>query len=190
MCVNICRSVLRPSLPTYLAPVSGPALAARYLIPALVDCLGRLVNTAAASTRHAFFSDTAGTPESDVPWRKTNKSGFAAPPPSLPPPPPRLAGAAAERCPPPPQDRCGGGDPASLALLEYCLTRDATEEYPDPGVSGGTPFLVLSRALGDICVHVSVDAGKMRWCFLRLGKQEDMVSVGWYLGQGKEADTF
>ncbi|CAN0007406.1 unnamed protein product, partial [Ectocarpus sp. 12 AP-2014] len=78
----------------------GPTLASRYLIPALVDCLGRLVNTAAASTRHAFRSDTAATPEADVTWGETNKNGLAAPPP---PPPHPLAGAAADRrCPPPP----------------------------------------------------------------------------------------
>lgn len=49
------------------------------------------------------------------------------------------------------------GDPTSLALLRYCRTRGATKEFPDAGVGGGASFLVLSQALGDMCLQASSD---------------------------------
>lgn len=49
-----------------------------------------------------------------------------------------------------------------MELLRYCRTRGATEEYPDVGVGGGTSFLVLSRALGEMCLQVRGSGGGAR----------------------------
>jgi len=165
--------------------VAGPTLASRYLIPALVDCLGRLVTTAAAaSARPAKGAAAAHSPhdttrarESFARRRSVSDSATAAPaqpaPPALPLPLPpagkesspdgRVDGSAEHKRPtslPDDDDDdedvcCRGGDPASAALLRYCRTRGATEEYPDAGIGEGTSLLVLSQALGDVCLEVS-----------------------------------
>lgn len=81
---------------------SGPTLSARYIVPALVDCLGRLAATAASDS-------TASGPRSTSP------------------------------------------DPASRALLEFLKPLGGD---PDAGIGGGRAFLVLSQALGDVCMMV------------------------------------
>lgn len=176
-----------PPPPCSPSSVAGPTLAARYLVPALVDCLGRLVTTAAvaasepATARYTEHSKACPT----TTWRPDSDSTTTAPtpppPPSppergselntnnvdvggidraaAPPPPPRSAGATAgHRRPVSRGDGelrgCRVEDPVSAALLRYCRTRGATEEFPDVGAGGGTPFLVLSRALGEMCLQV------------------------------------
>ncbi|CAM9221484.1 unnamed protein product, partial [Scytosiphon promiscuus] len=159
----------------------GPALAARYLIPALVDCLGRLATTAAAAAAASSAHRAAHA------WGPSTPASKNATPAPTPPPPDAsepldvgsggalddgAASAASVSAPPSPSRSTRGppeipfwqdddrdcfrhrGDPASLALLRYCRTRGAMEEFPDAGVGGGTSLLVLSRALGDVCLQV------------------------------------
>lgn len=92
-----------PSLKIYYnGNPSGPTLSARYIVPALVDCLGRLAAAAASDS-------TASGPRSTLP------------------------------------------DPASRALLEFLKP---VGDDPDAGIGGGSAFLVLSQALGDVCMMV------------------------------------
>lgn len=136
------------TLPQCLHPIpaldTGPALAARYLVPALVDCMGRLAVTAASAASALALSSVRIRPR----------------------PPPKNTTTTAE----PPDSsnadgsthvklvegsgRVGKEDPASRALLRYCHSRKGIGGDPDAGIGKGSTFLVLSRALGDICSRV------------------------------------
>ena len=135
-------------------PHAGPPLAARYLIPALVDCLGRLAIAPDSNCHPPVLAQAPSLSRHPPPVPAQNTAASATPPNDLGDPPRVVSGATNPRegggwsqdgCP---------GDPASRALFHYCNTRDATAGDPDLGIGRGESFLVLSKSLGEICLRV------------------------------------
>lgn len=159
---------LSPHLFLAILPVSsgtGPTLAARYLVPALVDSLGRLTAEAVstASPLHgscpAQSASRPATPtlgDNPSAHALSERDDFADDAAACGGAGCGTYGAGASTC--------GGcqGDPASRALLQYCLDRAAKDDC-DSGVGGGATFLVLSRALGDVCLRVRTQSRQFRY---------------------------
>lgn len=154
------------SYPSLLPPLrfpplcSGPTLASRYLVPALVDCLERLATTAAASASYSVMTPTPSRPRSPATESTASASMLA----------PENSTSKVDGCKMLPGASPGrrrrrvwvrdlsGGDPASRALLRYCRRRGRVDgtgvKDNDAGAGGGAPFLLLSQALGDMCSRV------------------------------------
>lgn len=126
-------------------------MAARYLIPALVDCLGRLSIASASNPHPPALAQTPGLSRAPPSVPALNATASATPLNDHDPPTRGVTDARErdERL----QDDCAG-DPASRALFHYCSNRDGTAGDPDLGIGKGESFLVLSRALGEMCLQV------------------------------------
>lgn len=133
-------------------PIPGPALAARYLIPALVDCIGRLTIAAATSSPSACapFS-RPNFYQSPEPIPNNTASTYTATEDSFNDTGPRRTSSAEHLFS---EDCCCQGDPASRVLFQHCIGRDASGKALDAGIGEGESLLVLSRPLGDICLSV------------------------------------
>lgn len=158
-------SLLPPCPPPCPPLCSGPTLASRYLVPALVDCLERLATTAAASASYSITTPTPSRPRSPATESTASASTLA----------PENATSKVDGCKMLPgasagrrrrrvwAGDCSGGDHASRALLRYCRRRgrvgDTGVRDSDAGAGGGAPFLLLSQALGDMCSRVR----KRKW---------------------------
>ncbi|CAM9811589.1 unnamed protein product, partial [Sphacelaria rigidula] len=148
----------------------GPTLASRYLVPAMVDCLGRLAaaaaDSAAAIARKPEAASSFPTMETrPVPPARSAAASDARQPvspkhaaePPPPPPPPRTSPDQINisSCPSIGLGAGGGGDGGGGAGGEDPGLDEGVE---DDGLGGGrgNGLLLISRALGNMCLKASV----------------------------------
>ena len=139
-------------------------MAARYLIPALVDCLGRLAIASGSNSHSPVLAQAPSLCRDPPPVPAQSIAASATPFNDLGVPPQGVSGAAGARKGGVwPRDGCPG-DPASRALFHYCNTRDATAGDPDFGIGRGELFLFLSKSLGEMCLRVRRSGGPRCCC--------------------------